>query len=112
MAREKLTYFIYHYCLNENLPKEHPDYCCTAWVDECTSTALSQQNWKYCEKCESKGFPKHTLKDRLKGEAIRLKMVAELEKHKQENMSPEKRARVEKMMETKNKNKTNSVMVE
>jgi hypothetical protein len=35
-----MKHYIYHYCLNENSPKEHPDFCFNAWVDECESNAL------------------------------------------------------------------------
>ena len=102
-----MKYYIYHYCLNENLPKEHPDFCSNCWVDECESSALSQQNWKYCKECEAKGFDKFTLNDRLKGLEIREKMVIELEKHKQENMSPKAKERARKMLETRKNNLNN-----
>lgn len=74
--------FIYHYCLNENLPKEHPDFCFNCWIDECDSQACSQQNWKYCSSCqESKNFPEFTLKTKDDGYKIHMDMVAHLAKY-------------------------------
>lgn len=100
--------FIYHYCLNENLPKEHPDFCFNCWVDECESQACAQQNWKYCEHCESKGFPKFTLEDREKGLEIAIKMKVDLEKHRQENMTPEQREKGRKLADAR-KNKLKEI---
>ena len=97
MAKVKMKHYIYHYCLNENLPKEHQDFCSNCWVDECESQAGAQQNWKYCESCESKGFPKFTLKDREKGLEIAIKMKNDLEKYKKENMSEESKIKSERM---------------
>ena len=97
-------YYIYHYCLNENLPKKHPDYCFTAWVDEApNSHSCSQQNWKYCPRCVEKGFPEFTLKDREKGLKIRQEMIKALPHpkggktqtfKKREPMSEEQRKKV------------------
>ena len=97
MAKVKMKHYIYHYCLNENLPKEHPDFCFNCWVDECESQACAQQNWKYCPECEVKGFPKFTLEDREKGLEIAIKMKQDLEKHKKENMSEESKRKSEIM---------------
>ena len=51
-------YYIYNYCLNENLDKKHKDYCETCWIDVAHggSNACAQQNWKYCQKCVGKGY--------------------------------------------------------
>ncbi len=103
MAKVKMKHYIYHYCLNENSPKEHPDFCFNAWVDECESNASAQQNWKYCKSCENKGFPKFTLKDREKGLGIAIKMKQYLEKHRQENMTPEQREKGRKLAEARKK---------
>ena len=74
--------FIYHYCLNENLPKEHPDFCFNCWIDECDGYACSQQNWKYCKSCQSdKNFPEFTLKTKDDGYKIHMDMVAHLAKY-------------------------------
>ena len=103
MAKVKMKHYIYHYCLNENLPKEHPDFCFNCWIDECESSACAQQNWKYCPECEAKGFPKFTLKDREKGLEIAIKMKQDLEKHRQENMTPEQREKGRKLAESRKK---------
>ena len=81
---EKEKYYIYHYCLNENRDeKNDPDYCFRAWVDEAPNAhSCSQQNWKYCEFCEAKGYPKFTLKDRVKGLKIRQEMINALQRYK------------------------------
>ena len=61
MVKEKIKHYIYHYCLNENLPKEHPDYCFNCWIDEAHggANACGQQNWKYCSDCQDSGFDKN-----------------------------------------------------
>jgi len=78
----KADYFIYHYCLNENLPKEHPDFCFNCWIDEAEQYALEQQNWKYCKSCvDDKNLPEFTLKTRKDGYKIHMDMVAHLAKY-------------------------------
>ena len=75
--------FIYHYCLNENLPKEHPDYCFNCWVDEAHggSGAIAQQNWKFCSECSSKGFPEYIMEDYKIGYKKHMDMIAHLAKY-------------------------------
>lgn len=92
MAKEKNEYYIYHYCLNENLPKEHPDFCFNCWVDECTQSSCGQQNWKYCESCQTKHkLPNYTLKDKSKGVKIHEDMIKVLEAYKEETKEIVKR---------------------
>lgn len=76
--------FIYHYCLNENLPKEHPDFCFNCWIDEAHggNGAVSQQNWKYCSGCqEDNGLPNYKMKDYSIGYKIHMDMVEHLAKY-------------------------------
>jgi hypothetical protein len=78
----KSPVFTYHYCLNENLPKEHPDFCFNCWVDGCETYSSSQQNWKYCKSCvQDKNFPEFTLKTKDDGYKIHMDMVAHLAKY-------------------------------
>lgn len=79
-AKRNQTY-IYHYCLNENLPKEHPDFCFNCWIDECEHYASEQQNWKYCSSCEAKGFPEFTMETRKDGYKIHTDMCNHLKKY-------------------------------
>ena len=76
--------FIYHYCLNENLPKEHPDFCFNCWVDEANggNKAQGQQNWKYCSSCTiEKKFPEFNLKKYSSGRQIHIDMVKILDEY-------------------------------
>ena len=85
MAKVKMEYSIYHYCLNENLPKEHPDFCFNCWVDEApNSSTLSQQNWKYCKSCEDKGNVSVSTKDYKTGIETSKNMIDTLDKYKKE----------------------------
>lgn len=75
MSKEKEGYYIYHYCLNENLPVTDPNYCDRAWVDVAHGGdyASAPQNWKYCPDCVAKGFPE--IKSYTKGRKIRQEMI-------------------------------------
>lgn len=82
--QQKNKYYIYHYCLNENLPKEHPDFCFNCWIDEAHggSKASGQQNWKYCESCiDTKNLPKYEMKDHKKGYKIHMDMIKILDEY-------------------------------
>ena len=54
---EKEKYYIYHYCLNENLKDGHKDKCNNCFVDIAHggANAYAPQNWLYCPDCLSKG---------------------------------------------------------
>jgi len=78
MENKKEEYYIYHYCLNENLAKDDPNYCDRAWVDEAHggNNACTPQNWKFCPTCVAKGFPE--IKTYTKGNKIRKEMITKL----------------------------------
>src|SRR5574344_1251234 len=85
--QQRNKYYIYHYCLNENLPKEHPDFCFNCWIDEAHggSNAQGQQNWKYCESCvNTKNFPIFEMKDYEEGYKIHMDRVDNLNKYTKE----------------------------
>jgi hypothetical protein len=61
--------YIAHFCKNSLLPPikkgskttakiNHPDFCENGFVDIAPSKSTTgEQCWKYCPKCEAKGFP-------------------------------------------------------
>ena len=68
MAKVKKEYlFIAHVCLNSLKDKKHVDYCERGFVAESPKkSTCSEQCWRYCNECVSKGYPVITVEDRLK----------------------------------------------
>lgn len=49
--------YVTHTCKNSKLPKNDPNYCDRAFVDEDrTNVKDIPPSWKYCPECEKKGF--------------------------------------------------------
>jgi hypothetical protein len=65
--------YIAHVCLNSKLPITHKDYCEQGFVDiSPTKSTCTEQCWKYCTKCEGKGFP--VIKKKPFNEKLQAKM--------------------------------------
>lgn len=75
MTKEK--YYIYHYCLNENLKDGHPDKCNNCFIDVAHggANAYSPQNWKYCPDCVAKGYKQP--KSYSEGRKIREELITD-----------------------------------
>jgi hypothetical protein len=70
---EKEPSYIAHVCSNSKLPKTHTDYCERGFIDEAPNqNTCSEQCWKYCKHCETKGYP--VIKQKTMSDAMKLKV--------------------------------------